>query len=260
MTYKIRPNSRGPETPEWLSRSERLWLFAELHRRTLIAGILVAGLVLVLLGGLFWMQHQQEQEALTLEHQAAQAYLDRPLEDLEAAKEKLEEAVSLYRQIIEEFPGTPSAHAAWYFIGNALAEQDDHTGAIDAYRHFIDESGTHPALLGLVYQRLGAAYLANGEREKAIDAYDRVLHIPHTLNKDQVLFELAKLEEHAKRDDEALARYKQLLDEHPNSPYVSEATLRVKILEPPAEDAEEESEATKPEEEKTTPEEKQSGE
>ena len=221
----------------------------------------MAGLVLVLLGGLFWMQHQQEQEALTLEHQAAQAYLDRSLEDLDAAKEKLEEAVSLYRQIIEEFPGTPSAHAAWYFIGNALAEpRRPHRG----HRPRIGISSTSQApilrYLGWSTSAWGPAYLANGEREKAIDAYDRVLHIPHTLNKDQVLFELAKLEEHAKRDDEALARYKQLLDEHPNSPYVSEATLRVKILEPPAEDAEEESEATKPEEEKTTPEEKPSGE
>lgn len=240
MTYKIRHISKqvGAENPQFLSRSERMWLFAELHRRTLITGIVVAIAVVILLGALYLVQYQQEQEALALEHQAAQAYLDRSLVDVDTATEKLQEAITLYRRIIQEFPRTASARSAWYMIGNALAEQDDHAGAIEAYQHFIDQAGNPPALLGLVYQRLGASHLANGEREKGINAYTQVLEMPQTLNKDQVLFELAKLEEHEKRNDEALARYKQLLDEYPNSPYASEATLRVKILEPPAEEPE----------------------
>lgn len=250
MTYKIRHLSKqvGAENPQLLSRSERVWLFAELYRRALITGIVVAIMVVILLGALFWIQHEQEQEALALEHQAAQAYLDRSLDDGGAAKEKLKEAVALYRRIIEEFPRTASAQTAWYFIGNALAEQNDQAGAIDAYQHFIDQAGNPPALLGLVYQRLGASHLANGEREKGINAYTQVLQMPQTLNKDQVLFELAKLEEHETRHDEALARYKQLLDEHPNSPYASEATLRVKILEPPSEEPEVRKEGTEQEE------------
>ena len=240
MTYKIRHISRqvGAENPQLLSRSERMWLFAELHRRALLTGIVVAIAVVILLGALYLVQYQQEREALVLEHQAAQAYLDRSLVDVDEATEKLQKAITLYRQIIQEFPRTASARSAWYMIGNALAEQDDYAGAIEAYQRFIDQAGNSPALLGLVYQRLGASYLASGNREKGITAYTQVLHMPQTLNKDQVLFELAKLEEHEKRNDEALARYKQLLDEHPNSPYASEATLRVKILEPPADEPE----------------------
>ena len=240
MTYKIRHISKqvGAENPQLLSRSERMWLFAELHRRALLTGIVVAIAVVILLGALYLVQYQQEREALVLEHQAAQAYLDRSLVDVDEATEKLQKAITLYRQIIQEFPRTASARSAWYMIGNALAEQDDYAGAIEAYQRFIDQAGNSPALLGLVYQRLGASYLASGNREKGVTAYTQVLHMPQTLNKDQVLFELAKLEEHEKRNDEALARYKQLLDEHPNSPYASEATLRVKILEPPADEPE----------------------
>lgn len=240
MTYKIRHISRqvGTENPQLLSRSERMWLFAEVHRRTLITGIVVAIAVAIILGALYLVQYQQKQEALALEHQAAQAYLDRSLVDDDTATEKLQKAITLYRRIIEEFPRTASARSAWYMIGNALAEQDDYAGAIEAYQRFIDQAGNSPALLGLVYQRLGASYLASGEREKGVAAYTQVLQMPQTLNKDQVLFELAKIEEHEKRNDEALARYKQLLDEYPNSPYASEATLRVKILEPPADEPE----------------------
>ncbi len=239
MTYKIRHVSKqvASENPQLLSGSERAWLFAESHRRAIIAGIIAAGLMMILLGAILWLQYQREQDARALEHRAAQAYLDRSLEDVDTAKEKLQEAVTLYRQIIEEFPGTTSARLAWYFIGNALTEQNDHAGAIDAYQHFINQTGNTPALLGLVYQRLGSTYLANGEREKGINAYTQVLQIPQTLNKDQVLFELAKLEEHENHNDQALARYKQLLNEHPTSPYASEVALRVKILEPPPEES-----------------------
>ena len=247
MSYKIRDISKrvAKEHPEFLSRSERLWLFAEQRRGAVIAAVVVAGLAAIILGTLVWFQQSRDQEALGLEYQAAQAYLDRSLEDAEATKQRLQQAVTVYRQLIEDYPRSPHAHLAWYFIGNALAEQRDYAGAVDAYHNFIKQTGTHPALLGLVYQRLGAAYVADGNREKGMDAYNHVLEMPEALNKDQVLFELAKLEEFDDRTNEALALYQRLLDDHARSPYASEAKMRVKILEPPKE----ESAGTSPEEE-----------
>ncbi len=239
MSYRIRHIDKQGETENLplLSRSERMWLFAERHRGGVMTGILVAGLVAVVLGTLLWFQHQRTQEALALEHQAAQAYFGRSDEDAKTVQANLETAIRLYRQIQEEFPRTFSAQLAWYFLGNALATQHDYEGAIDAYRRFITQSGTPPALLGLVYQRLGAAYLAHGEREEGYNAYTHVLQIPDALNKDQVMFELAKLEERENRTDQALVYYKQLVEEHPNSPFASEASFQVNSLAPPSEES-----------------------
>ncbi len=240
LSYKIRYGDKQGATDNlpWLSRSERVWLFAERHRAAVLTGILVAGLVAVVLGALLWFQHQREEEALALEDQAAQAYFGRSGDGGEAAKEKLATAERLYRQILEEFPRTNSAQLAWYLLGNVLTEQQQYAEAIDAYQNFIKQAGTHPVLLGLVYQRLGAAYLVNGEREKGIHAYTQVLEIPKTLNKDQVIVELAALEKQENHTDQALAHYKQLVEEHPNSPFASEAALQVKNLEPPPEASE----------------------
>ena len=239
MSYKIRDISKrvAQEHPEFLPRSERLWLFAERHRGAGITAVIVASLAAIILGTLVWFQRSHDQEALGLEHQAVQAYLDRSFEDVEATKKRLQQAVTTYRQIIEDYPRSPNARMAWYFIGNALAEQRDYAGAIDAYNNFIKQTGTHPALLGLVYQRLGATYVADGNRKKGIEAYNHVLQVPEALNKDQVLFELAKLEEFDDRTSQSLALYQRLLDEHARSPYASEAKMRVKILEPPKEES-----------------------
>ncbi len=241
MSYKIRHVDKWSATdplPE-LSRRERVWLLAERHRGAVIAGILAASLAAVVLGALLWMQHQRGQEAAALAAQAGRAYFERPGADAQTAHANIETAVRLYRRLLEEFPQTSGAQQARYLLGNVLAEQGDYAGAIEVYQRFIDQPAPHPVLLGLVYQRLGAAHLAAGEQEKGLQAYTHVLQTPNALNKDQTLFELATLEHQANHPDQALAHYRQLVDDHPTSPFVSEAAMRIRALAPPdaAEDA-----------------------
>lgn len=254
MSYKIRDIHRpaSSEHPELLSRSERIWLFAEEHRSALIIGVLLVCLVAVAIGAIFWLQHQNEQEAFILEHRAAQLYLDRSLDD--QGKAHLEEAITLYQQILDEFPGTSSAELAWYFLGNAHTEQENYTGAIEDYENYISSFQNNPTLLGLVFQRLGSAYIFNGQRQKGLDTYTQVLNLPDALNKDQVLFELAKLEEAENHTEQALTYYKQLQDHYPASPYINEATMHIRVLEPPQEPSEDtpgEDPTTAPEDQST---------
>jgi len=248
MSYKIRDPNRSSPTgpPELLSRTERMWLFAEQHRSAVLIGVLLVCLAAVAIGIIVWLEHQHEQQALALEHQATQLYLNRSLDEPEQSKENLEKAVTLFQQIIEEFPHTSSAGLSWYFLGNARVEQEDYAGAIKAYEHYTSSFTEDPTLLGLVLQRLGSAYILEGAREKGFDAYNQILNLPGALNKDQVLFELAKLEELEDHSEKALAYYKQLQDQYPASPYVNEATMRIRVLGPPQENSENPSEEDAP--------------
>ncbi len=256
MSYKIRDANRSlsPGHPELLSRSERMWLFAEQHRTAVIIGVLLICFAAIAIGGIFWFQHQQEQEALVLEHKASQLYLDRSLDDPDQAKNNLDKAITLYQQIVDEYPRTSSAEVAWYFLGNARTEQENYSEAIKAYENYVSSFQTNPTLLGLVYQRLGAAYILNGQRQKGLEAYNHALNVQGALNKDQVLFELAKLEEDADNTEQALTYYKRLQDQYPASPYVNEATMRIRLLESPSELPED----TPTEESSTTPDEETS--
>jgi len=91
--------------------------------------------------------------------------------------------------------------------------------------------GSNTSLLGLVQQRMAYAYLVKGDRDQAVKAFTGILEIPGALNKDHVLFELAKLEESQSRPEGALAHYQDLMKNYPNSPFTSEAAVRVKVLE-----------------------------
>ena len=63
-------------------------------------------------------------------------------------------------------------------------------------------------------------------------ALDAVLDNPHALNKDQVVFELAKIAEADGNVTEAVGQYKKVIQNFPLSPFASEAALRVKVLAP----------------------------
>jgi tetratricopeptide (TPR) repeat protein len=85
-------------------------------------------------------------------------------------------------------------------------------------------------MAGLVLQRLAYVYLHKGDRDQAVKAFNGILETPGTLNRDQALFELARLEESQSRPEAALARYQDLIKTYPNSPFTSEATIRTKII------------------------------
>ena len=147
------------------------------------------------------------------------------------ADEQLRQAIAEYREVVEQYPRTPSGPLALFHLGNAQILANETDAGIESYKRFMLLYGSNPALLGLVQQRLGYAYLTKNDRDQAVKAFSAVLDIPGALNKDNVLFELAKLEEAQSRPEGALAHYQDLMKNHPNSPFASEAAVRVKVLE-----------------------------
>lgn len=233
MPYKIKIVSK--ETPadeaHLLSGMERFLLRAEQHRRGLLIGLLTLLAAAGGGGGLVWYDHHQAEQALELNRQATRLFVDRPADQSAKAEENLKQAIGLYRQVVDQYPRTPMAPLSLYQLGNALVLINDIAGAIDAYRKYVATYGANKTMLGLVYQRLGYAYLLHGDRDQAVKAFLAVLDIPGTLTKDQALFELGKLEETQSRPEGALARYQELIKNYPNSPFANEAAFRIKALE-----------------------------
>jgi predicted negative regulator of RcsB-dependent stress response len=235
MGYKIKDNlnkSAAIESGVTISNKEQFLFFVEEHRGLVWGGIL---LVVVLIGGLVmfnWLSQQEQEMAWELQGQAQQVYLDRPLDDVERGKSNIQQASGMFQDIVQEYPGTSSAKVALFLLGNSLMEDKKYESAIEAYTSFLQEHAQDHILVGLVQQRLGLAHLLNENREAAVSAFDAVMENTHALNKDQVLFELAKLAEFEEKTDDAVKRYKLLIQEFPLSPFSTEANLRVKVLAP----------------------------
>ncbi|MBA2484994.1 MAG: tetratricopeptide repeat protein [Nitrospira sp.] len=233
MSYRIKAPAKADPLDEThlLSGVERFLLILQEQRRALLVGlgvVLVAGAVVT---GVIWYDYQTTLKARELDQEATLHYFNRPADDPKKAHEQLTQAISLYKQVVDQYPRTPVAPLALFHLGNAQALGNEVDAGIETYKRFMLLYGSNPSLLGLVQQRLAYAYLGKGDRDQAVKAFAGILDIPGAHNKDHVLFELAKMEESQSRPEGGLAHYQNLIKNYPNSPFTSEAAVRVKVLE-----------------------------
>lgn len=235
MGYKIKDlANKHPmvEQAQFLSSKERFLFFVEENRAMVWGAIFLVLVTIVAIVTLSWLSDDNQKHAWELEGKAQTVYLDRPMDDIKKSQENIKKASGMFKDILEQFPGTPSAGVSSFLLGNSLMEEKNYQGAIDVYTAWGEEYGQNHILAGLVQQRLGFAYLLNNDRQAAMKAFDVVLTNPYALNKDQVVFELAKIAEADENIAEAVVQYKNVIQEFPLSPFASEAALRVKVLAP----------------------------
>jgi tetratricopeptide (TPR) repeat protein len=233
MSYRIKvPPRQLPVSETELVGSLEQWLMdIKKYRWSLLAGlggVIVAGGVVA---AVLWHNAENARKAHDLEREATLHFLMRPLNDPQKVEANMKEAIALYQKVTEEYPSTSSAPLAWFGLGNAFLETNQIDAAIDAYQKLISTYGSNTMLVDLARQKLGYAYQLKNDPAQAAQAYLAVLNNPAALNRDQALYELARLDEGQGRFDEALSRYQELVKSFPNSPLASEATIRQKILE-----------------------------
>ena len=232
MSYRIKVPAKTLPVDEAHMLS---WLDHTVHNsqgylRPVLISLGVVMLAAAVVGGVFYVDHQAAQKAQDLEREAMR-FLEAPsASDPQKADQALKEAIAKYRQIVDQYPRTATAPLALYHLGNTLVQANDQSGAIEAYQRFLASYSSNLSMAGLVQQRLAYLYLLKGDRGQAVKALTGILETPGTLNRDQALYELARLEESQSRPEAALARYQELIKTYPNSPFTSEATIRTKIM------------------------------
>jgi outer membrane protein assembly factor BamD (BamD/ComL family) len=232
MSYRIKVPAKTLPVDEAHMLS---WLDHTVHSsqgylRPVLISLGVVILAAAVVGGVFYVDHQAAQKAQDLEREAMRLLTAPSVSDPQKADQALKEAIAKYRQIVDQYPRTATAPLALYHLGNTLVQVNDQSGAIEAYQRFVASYSSNPSMAGLVQQRLAYLYLLKGDRDQAVKALTGILETPGTLNRDQALFELARLEESQSRPEAALARYQELIKTYPNSPFTSEATIRTKIM------------------------------
>jgi TolA-binding protein len=195
-----------------------------------IIAITVAVVVAVAVGGYLWLRQQEDRAAEDLFHEGMRIYSQSsPVAPL-PRPEQLQKSVETFRKVLAEYPRSSAAPQAAYMLGNALSDLKDWTGAVKAYEDFLTRYRDRKALVPLVYQRLAFAQLSQGRLDDAVKTLETLTKMPGALNKDRALYELAKIDEILNRPEGALARYQELIKDHPQSPYAEEASVRVKTM------------------------------
>ena len=136
---------------------------------------------------------------------------------------KLEAALPKLMETAEKFPTADAGIAARYYAASALAALGRYPEAEQRFKEVADKGGSR------IYGKTGRlgeadAQVAQGKYDSAIAIYkDLAASAKETLPADGVLMSLGRAAVKAGKTDEAARAFQRVIDEFPESVYVSDA-------------------------------------
>lgn len=139
---------------------------------------------------------------------------------------RCEEALASYRVVIEEYPEWSDIDDAQFRVGNCLFQLGRHTEAAVALSAMLEAFPASDIVDKAAYW-LGEARYHAGDQSAALEAYRRSLEAgPRGEYAPYALYSIATIES-AGDPERAVATYRRLLDEFPDSPLTADAMYRM---------------------------------
>jgi tetratricopeptide (TPR) repeat protein len=148
----------------------------------------------------------------------------------ETEQAKFQAAVPKLKAAADAYPDTQPGITARYHLAGTLAALGKHQEAAQAYDEVIQRAGDdiygRMARLGKAEEEMRA-----GKIDAAIAAYKELSERTDSdLPTDAILMQLARAYVAAGKKDEAQKTFTKIVDEHPESPYASEARQELELL------------------------------
>jgi TolA-binding protein len=213
------------------------------HRRNLVLGI--GGIVLLIAAIVGWRVWDVRREAGAADQlgRAIAAY-DGPVvatgadpDDPDSPsfpddKARVARARQLFEQVAGDFGGTGAAGVAGVYLGRIRFQDGDVAGARKAWQEFLDEHPQH-ILASAVRRTLLDLDRKDGKGEEVVRRLRADLEKDEKpLPEDVILYELGVTLEQLGRRQEAHDAYQRVVEEYPDSAWVSKAQAKVRELAP----------------------------
>lgn len=235
MKRSERHHLKQDELVDWLERTTD-WIVT--NQKSVVNVVLVVVGASLLLGGLYVYRARQAQEAKILLGNALDEFhgtvgsetaVTPGLPSFATEEEKYRTALASFEAVASEYGSYDEGRQARYYAGLCHASLGDYEAARDALAEV--RSGEHDLLYYLASRALASVRESLGDYPGAAEIYAALVDdADNPLPKDQLLFELAKAEEHAGNDEQALQVYERMLAEHPDSQLRGDAMTRKDAL------------------------------
>ena len=219
--------------------------YAESHARTLLLGLGVVALLAVLfLVGRIFLGHRADQANEDLSHalkvyqapiDAAAAKPDDPKSpSFPDAQARRTRAKQLFEKVRDDYGSSDAADVAGVYLAQIAAEEGQLDRARELWTRFVDDNPKN-ILAGEARVNLIHLDRQQGKGQDLVQRLKTMLEEEAPgLPKDVILYELAATQEELGRKQEALASWRRITEEYPESAYRSEAQQKVAALDPSA--------------------------
>lgn len=186
-----------------------------------VSSLIALSAVLVIAAILFY-QHTTEQKAHELETSAYNTYHNLYQQKSLSRQEQYQTALDLFQQ---SYNKRKSARVLLY-IASCYYELEKYDDALKTLNEFTQKYKTARGLLPIAYQKTAAIQLLKNDRAAALKTLD-ALYKSGPVYQDAALIESGRILEKEGKMPEAAAKYKELTEKFPESPFAEEAKAKL---------------------------------
>jgi tetratricopeptide (TPR) repeat protein len=199
------------EPDEFISVSERAYLFVRDHGKPIAAALGVVALVVVAVFLLQMWNRSKEEAAGGKFAQAVEAYQRVAASTKEATVSDSKTALEGLADVTAKYPGTTAGRLALLYKGNLHLKAGEFDEAVKAYSQFLDQAGKERLYTLLALEGLGYAYEGKKEWDKAVGAFRKIVDQGDTFLAPDAYVSLGRCYEKSGKNAEALEAYKGFL-------------------------------------------------
>jgi predicted negative regulator of RcsB-dependent stress response len=219
---KSRKKSAGAETEVVDKLADIRDQFKTKQKTVLTYGI-IAVVVVVAAAGIMFYRYSEGEKSRQLANEAYNAYYNEYQKQPVAGQEHVQKALDLFKQAYQK---KKSARVLFY-IAASYSELGKYDEALKSLNDLIRDYSSDKDILPLAYQKMADIQIRKGDKEAALKTLNTLYISAGNIYKDLALMESARILESEGKKEEALAKYKELVEKFKDSPYVSEAEAKI---------------------------------
>ena len=219
---KIKKKNVGVETEVVDRLSDIKDQLKEKQKTVLTYGVVIA-VAIVAAAGFFFYQYSEGEKARQLEYEAYKVYYNEFQKQPISPQARYQQALDLFQQAYNK---KKSARLLLY-VASANAELGKYDDALKGLDQLVKNYSADKDVLPLAYQKMADIQIKKGNKSEALKALDVLYKSNSSIYKDLALIESARLLESDGKQEEALAKYKELADKFKDSPFLGEAQAKI---------------------------------
>jgi predicted negative regulator of RcsB-dependent stress response len=191
-------------------------------QKTFLTYVIAAVVIVLAVAGTFLYRYSTDEKARRMEYEGYKMYYGEYAKIPLSNQERYQKALDLFKQA----NGVRKSARALLYIANCDYELGRYDEALTTLSDFIKQYADDRDLLPLAYEKSAAIQMKKGNAQEALKTLDTLSRLPGSLYKDTALFESAGILESEGRKDEALAKYREIVEKYKDSPYYEAAKAK----------------------------------
>lgn len=219
---KVKKKTVGTETEVKDRLSEIKTTLLKKQKTVFMYSITAVTVALVIAATLFY-QYTANVKSRQLEYEAYKIYYNEYPKKTLLKQEQFQQALDLFQ---EAYSKRKSPRLLLY-IANSYYELDRYDDALTSLNEFIKKYAAEKDMLPLAYQKIAIIHLKKGNKDEALKTLDILYKSATNIYKDFALIESGRILEKNGKKEEAMAKYKELTEKFPESPFFEEAKAKL---------------------------------